>query len=201
MGAMIARPSTGPLSLLAAVVLIGAGVLLGHGTPDPSRGSPPVLTTATPIARQMSPWRAGDQDRDAVAPSAPRAASALAAPLRVARAYTLAATNWSAVSYRAAYRRQLALASGPLRRQLHAHAPGTAELRQLRVDGATRLGVVLNARRLPRRSPVTARVLLGVAHQRELAGRRTHTRSRYLLHLRHARRWHVVGFTAISGRP
>jgi hypothetical protein len=186
---MIARPSTPLLSLLAAVVLIGAGLLLGHGTPHPPRGASSPHTTATPIAPTP-------------AASASCAASALAAPVRVARAYTLAATNWSAVSYPVAYRRQLTLARGPLRRQLRAHAPGTAQLRQLRVDAASRLGVVLDARLHSTRSRETGRVVFRVDEQRELAGRRTHTSSRYLLRLRrHARRWYVVGFTAIRGRP
>jgi hypothetical protein len=189
MGAMIARPSTPHLFLFTAVVLGAAGLLLGHGTPDSPRGASRPHATATPIA-------------PATAATTSTGASALAARVRVARAYALAATNWSAVSFPAAYRRQFTLASGELRRQLRAHAPGSAQLRQLGADGATRLGVVLDARSRPARSPVAGKIVLRVAEQRELAGRRTHTSGRYLVRLhRHAGRWHVVGFTAIRGRP
>jgi hypothetical protein len=157
--------------------------------------------TLYPTRRTTPPHASAMRTAPATVAPATNPDHPLARPVRAARAYTLAATNWSAVSYPATYRRQLTLAGGPLRRQLRAHIPDAARLRQLRVDAASRLGVVLDAQWDPTSSPVAGNVVVRVAEQRELAGRRTHTNSRYVVRLRlRAHRWQVIGFTATRGR-
>ncbi len=186
------------LAPIATVVLVVAGVLLSGRHENRGRPAAPAEPVATSSATST--------------PAAALTATPVAAPVagavgdprvRVARAYALAATNSSPDTYPGAYRRQLALSTGTLARELAAHPPTRGLLEQLRVDDTSRLAVILDTELERGAAGAGARVTVGLAERRETDGELTQARTRYQLRLRHQDGgWRVTAFTIVpADRP
>lgn len=187
------------LAVVAAVAITAAAVVLeGRQTESDTRMVQPSATAATPVATSSPP-------ATGTPTPTPTASGVDSAALRAARAYALTATNWSARTYRAAYRRQLRLAAPRLRHQLRRTRPTAMQLTQLAADRDSRLGAILAARAGDPERPGwagRARVLVEVDELHIAAGRRESQVVTYRADLVHRRDgWRVSSFGAKRGRP
>jgi hypothetical protein len=153
---------------------------------------------ALTLDQHQAPGHAEHPSHHATLAAVPPPAGAPVAALRVAHAYTLAARNWSATSFRGTYRRQRALAAGALASQLAAHTPTRHQLQQLRTDASSCLAIVVDTDARFAGNAVDVGVRLAELH--ELGGHRIRTRRWYALRLRHHGAWRVTSFTVIRGR-
>lgn len=179
---------TGGLALAATLVLIVAGVVLSarHSRPAESPFREPD-STPTPAATG-SP----------TAQTAPSADGHLAPETIAARAYTLAATNWSGITYAISVRRRARLADGSLRRELLNDRELQRELAQLRADRVSRLSAVLDMHSADVEAG-RASVLVTVDELHIAAGQRTRQVVRYRLRLhRRGPGWRVTAFGAVA---
>lgn len=176
------------LAIAAVISLIAAGAVLNHRQATKARSIQ--RTTPTPT---LTPT--------AAITATPTATTSTSPAARIAETYTLAATNWSARTYAAAYQRRLRLASLPLAANLRRERPTGAEPQQLRADLTSRLGAVMALRTLGL-GPKQARVLVDVDELHLEAGRRSRQTVRYEVRLiRQRGSWRVAAFSAIgSGR-
>jgi hypothetical protein len=165
---------------MAIAVMIAAGFLIDHrqaGQPSqlpPSRPEPTATATVYPRVANLEPTTV---NREAA----------------VARAYTLAATNWTSRTYAAAQRRQADLAGGALRRAL-LRPPAAAQLGQLRTDRVVQLGAIVRTRR----ANPTAAVLVDVDELSLSAGQRQRQTVRYQVVVHRSRDGlQVVAFGAV----
>jgi len=169
---------------LAAVVVSGTAMLLA---------GPHQPTSPTPQARTKLPAARAEMK---VAPSA------AADPVLVtARAYALTARNWTAATYRRAWRRELALAAGAYRGQLRAARPTEEQLDALETDGASSNATVSRIQRDTRVPAPRARVLTWLAERTTVAGQTITGTTRNEIRLRRASdgRWRVTAWTALPG--
>ena len=121
--------------------------------------------------------------------------------LATARAYALTARNWTAGTYRRAWRRELALTAATYRRQLRAARPTDAQLGALKTDAAASSATVTRIQRDARVPAPRARVLIWLAERTNVAGQTVTgtTRNEVRLLRRRDGRWRVIGWTALPG--
>jgi hypothetical protein len=165
----------------AALLAFAALGALGHsGSPTPT----PTPAPSTPSPAGIPQWPALDET------------------ITIAGRYALAARNWNAPSYRTAWRRQLALATGPYRRELRAARPTRAQLAALRADNASSLAVATRIQRDRRVRLPAARVLVWLGERTSAAGQVLSGATRNEVRLRRrGGRWRVTGWTALPGDP
>jgi hypothetical protein len=121
--------------------------------------------------------------------------AALTPPGRVAVRYATAARSWTADSYRAQYRRQLRLSTGPLRSALQDAAPTREQLAAYRADNARTDATVVAASRLVK-SPTQARYELVLDERSAAAGQIVHQRTAYVVELQQrSGAWRVTAFS------
>jgi hypothetical protein len=174
--------------LAAAAVLISvAAILASAGGAGPTRPQPrdtraPASPTTAPTAKPPPATAANQLDRE---------------PARTALTYTLAARNWSARTYRAAWRRQLRLATSGYRRRLERARPTRAQLAELHAERASSIAIPA----APPRVSWTGRRGRAVVelHERTaLAGQAVTGRTRNQVTLRRQRGgWRVTGWTIL----
>jgi hypothetical protein len=122
-------------------------------------------------------------------------ARALPAAGRVAVRYATAARSWTPTTYRAQYRRQLRLSTGPLHSALQDAAPTREQLAAYRADNARQDATVVAASRLVE-SPTQARYELVLDERSAAAGQTVHQRTAYVLELqRGGGAWRVTSFS------
>ncbi len=183
---MTARPSrTARPSMLALAAVIVVGVATVAGGAD--QASAPTPSASVPAA--------------ATPPVGEVARPATADPvLATARAYALAARNWTAATYRRAWRRELALTAGRYRRQLRAANPTDAQLGALTTDAAASSATVTRIQRDAHVPTPRARVLIWLAERTNVAGQTITGTTRNEVRLRRAGRdWKVTAWTALPG--
>lgn len=170
---------TAVLAGAALVALVGAGATLDREQP---------VVPAPPDVRPTP----------TVTPTKTLAATPASGPAtHAARAYALAASNWTARTYRAAYEQRLRLAGGPLAASLARRGPSHAQVWQLKRDGIARLGAVLRSRE--DLSVRGASVRLDVEELHFAIGLRARQIVAYEVRLRRLPDgWRVVRFTAIG---
>jgi hypothetical protein len=173
--------------LLHGAVIATAAATIATAARRPAQPAP--RATTTPSARATPP-----------SSSRPRA-SEIDAAVAVARAYALAARNWTARDYPAAWRHQLALATRYYRSQLQAARPTRAQLTAMRTDRAASSATVLKITRDPSVRTPRARVLVWLDERTRAAGQTVAgtTRNQVLLRRSPSGRWRVTGWTAIPG--
>lgn len=168
------------LVVIATVSLVVAGVVT-HSQQTGNGAPPTVIPIATPTV-----------------PATPTAVPASSEVARMARAYALAATNWTAVTYRTAYRRRRRLASLSLASALRRERPSPIQLRQLREDRSARLGAIVRIREATDFGE-ERRVLLDVDELRTGAGQRSRQTVSYEVRLAFERgTLRVAGFTSVG---
>jgi hypothetical protein len=181
---MTTRPG---LLALGAVIATAAATIAAA----PDRPAAPVAPTSTSTAATGTVRTAMPSGRSvAVDPVVARA-----------RAYALTARNWTARTYPAVWRWELALTAGAYRRQLRAARPTRALLAALEADAAASAATVTRVRRDPRVRAPRARVLLWLTERTTAAGQTITGTTRNQVLLRQARggRWRVTGWTALPG--
>ena len=173
------------LAALTLVAAAAAGALAGARSPEQPTLGPGRAALPAPTQRPTF---------------APAAAASSDGVVAVARAYARAARDWTADTYRRAWRRQLSLATGRYRRQVHAARRTLAQLDALRVDRAARLAVVTRVRRDRGLAAPRARVLVWLDERTTAAGQTVTgtTRNEVRLMLE-AGRWRATGWTALPG--
>jgi hypothetical protein len=180
------------MSRRASVLLHGAVIAIGAAMIATGARGP---AQPRPRAPARSPAR--------VTPSnSPRPrAPVIDGAITVARAYALAARNWTARTYVSAWRRQHALATGRYRNQLAAARPTRAQLAALRTDAAASSATALRVERDARVRGPHARVVVWLDERTHAAGQTIAgtTRNQVLLRLDRTGRWRVTGWTAIPG--
>jgi hypothetical protein len=120
--------------------------------------------------------------------------------VNVARRYALAARNWTAASYQAAWEQQIALAGGRFRRALVTQRPGRRQLSALRRERASSTARVLRTARSARAQGPIVDVLVTLQETTRAGGQivRGVTLNEARLR-RRGKRWLVVGWTVIPG--
>lgn len=171
--------------VLAALLTLGVvGAVLDGGSGRGPSGPTPARTEA---ARPRATPAVGER-------RFPRDDETSAAAL-VAEAYTLAAINWTAATYREAQSHLAELAAGRLRRDL-SREPSVAQLEQLRIDRVVRLGAVRNTR-MTHATQTSAAVRVEVDELQVDAGRRVQRTVAYRVGVvRASRGWRVTAFGA-----
>jgi hypothetical protein len=166
----------------AALAIVGAGLKLEH---EPA-GAPRRLTaTASPV---VSSARSTPTPTPTPRPSG--------AAIRVAEAYALEATNWTARTYVASLDRRSRLAGGRLAASMQERPPTPAQLRQLRTDDIARLAAVLRADEKVHGDLTVVRV--GVDELHLAIGTRSRQTVTYELGMgRQHGSWRVVAFTEV----
>lgn len=190
--------STRWLALAATAAIIAAGaVLSAHADRTPPQSATSVRPDATPSAAASASATQGPAATVAATEPAQPSPDTTAA-LRVALAYALATTNYSAATIRSAWRRRARLAGDQLRRDLLARPPGRPQVRQLAADDAAQLGAITSSRLEQSPRAGRARVTLQIAERRDTDGQRTRANSRYQAQLtRQPGGWVVTAFTII----
>lgn len=172
------------LALAAVAAVLVAGAVLHNRRGTRATGSAPVANQAPTVVATASP------------PALLGRSPATDAATVAARAYSLAATNWSPGTYASQRGVRARMATGALRRELLRRSSVDAQVAQLGRDRVSRLGAVLRVR-VASSSAGTARVLVDVDELRLSAGRRSRGAVRYRLRLREVLGgWRVVAFTA-----
>ena len=119
----------------------------------------------------------------------------LTAAGRVALRYALAARTWTATTYEAQYRRQLALSGGPLRRELKRAPPTHRQLAGYRTDDATAAATAIAITPLLD-TATQARYEVVLEERSSASGQTVGQRARYLVELRRdPGGWLVTAFT------
>lgn len=143
----------------------------------------------------------GDGDDQAPPTPPPRTvattppAPPLSAPGRVARQYAIASRTWTPSTYRAQYRKQLRLTTGPLREAVLLSRPRTEQIAAYRADRASASADVTDVQRV---SETTRRARYRVTlNETTVAGGQTvRQHSTYVAELEHRDgRWLVSTFT------
>ena len=170
---------------LVAVIVIGVA-MIASGSGEPTRARPTATATAAAARHPASGRR-----RVAAAPQ-----------VDAARAYALAARNWTARSYTRSWRRQLTLTAGAYHRQLHAARPSRAQLAALEADAASSTATVTRVEADVRVRVPRARVVVWLVERTHAAGQTITgtTRNEVRLHRARDGRWRVTGWTALPGQ-
>jgi hypothetical protein len=173
--------------LLHGAVIATAAAMIATAARRPAHPAPRATTTPSASITPPSSPR----------PSAPEIDAAIA----VARAYALAARNWTARGYPSAWRHRLALATGDYRHQLQAARPTRGQLTAMRTDRADSNATVLKITRDPSVRTPRARVLVWLDERTHAAGQTVAgtTRNQVLLRRSPSGPWRVTGWTAIPG--
>lgn len=177
------------LARLRAPLLV-AGIALGVAATNAAHPVQPP-TTRAPERPTAAPT---------VIPRSPSPAASHREQLRVARAYALSATNWTARTRMAAWQRELALATPEYARALQQTRPTRVRLRALRTERARSRATLTRADIDPQVRPPRARVLVALRERTSsvagtLAGE---TRNQVLLEHRGGR-WRVTGWSVLPG--
>jgi len=166
------------------VAAVGAVLLLALTGCGPRAAGPSADGDKHPRSTTQAAPTAGDVDE-----------RALPAAGRAALQYTLAARSWTASSYRAHYREQLALSTGSLRRALQQAPPTREQLAGYRADDASLEATALSATSLLD-SPTQARYRLVLDERSVAAGQTVQEHATYLIELHHrGGHWLVSAFT------
>jgi hypothetical protein len=173
-----------PLAQIALIAIVAAVMvaLAGSDIADPTGNTPPAPSKT-------------EEGRSEPANPAP------ADPIvDVARRDARAARNWTPMTYRSSWERQIELAGGRYRRALIDKRPGRRELVALRKDGAQSKARVLRTERDRQVRPPSARVLVTLDETTVAGGRKVSGVTVNEVRLRRqGDRWLVVGWTVIPG--
>ena len=121
-------------------------------------------------------------------------------PLRLARAYALAATNWTARTRMAAWQRELALAAPEYARALRETRPTHARVRALRTERARSRATLTRADIDPQVRPPRARVLVALRERTSSVAGTLSGQTRNEVQLeRSGGRWRVTGWSVLPG--
>lgn len=169
---------------LAVAAVIAAGSVLDDRKTSARIQAPvasqPPSTTASPAIRPV--------------PTLPGPAT------RVAEAFALAATNWSAATYSASCRRRISLAAPSLAAHLARDCLLSRHVPQLREDRTIRLGAVLRSDQTVAGSRTLVTVVIDEVHLS--VGLRSQQTARYAVELARSREdWRISGFTIVEDRP
>ena len=169
--------------LVAAIALGVAATNAAHPIQSPSTRAPQ-RPSAQPTAMSK--------------PASPAASQR--EPLRVARAYALAATNWTARTRMAAWRRELALAAPGYARALRDARPTGAQLRALRVERVRSHTRITGADIDPQVRAPRARVLVAMRERTSsVAGALAGETHNQVLLEHSGGRWRVTGWSVLPG--
>jgi hypothetical protein len=168
--------------------LLIAGIALGVAATNAAHPIQPPTTPERPAARPTTTPK----------PTSPTTSHR--EPLRLARAYALAATNWTARTRMAAWQRELVLAAPEYARALGAARPTRTRLRALRTERARSRATVVRADIDPQVRLPRVRVLVALRERTSsvagtLAGQ---TRNEVLLE-HSGGRWRVTGWSVLPG--
>ena len=174
--------------LAAAAVLISvAAILASAGGAGPTRPQPrdtraPASPTTAPTAKPPPATAANQLDRE---------------PARTAVTYALAARNWTARTYRAAWQRQQRLATRGYRRRLESARPTRAQLAELQAERASSLAIPARPPQITRTGR-RARAVVELHERTASSGQVVTGRTRNQVTLRRQRGgWRVTGWTIL----
>lgn len=196
-----AMPRTAvPLMLLAVVAIAAALVaaLAGHDAVD-SREE-----VDRPAREQSMPKPRAREARQLPAEALPSerlpAGPVLDEAEDLAARYALVARNWTPATYRAAWARQIELATDPLRGELETARPDRPEIEALRADDSSSRAKLVRLQRDPRVREPRARVVVVLQERTAAAGQVIEGRTVNDVALRRTRDgWRAQGFTIVPG--